>query len=157
MSHFYGQVHGTSRTSASRRGDRKNGLETNCASWDGSVTVRARYDKERDANVFEVEHEPWKGSGKRVEVATVVQDANGGVSVDSRRERKTRDALRLLLSQFAAGANYEKRNPYARPGVAEALEVLGLDSLSDLKPEHPDSASSESKADPVVGVPMSAE
>lgn len=153
MSHFYGQVHGTSRTSASRRGDRKNGLETNCASWSGSVTVRARYDKGSDANVFEVEHEPWKGAGKRVEVATVVQDAEGNVSVESRREREMKAALRDMLAQFADASNYVRMNPYLRPGVAKALELLGLDNLSSLKSEETvDSGSAESE--PVLGAPM---
>lgn len=153
MSHFYGQVHGTSKTSASRRGDRKNGLLTNCASWSGSVTVRARYDKEKDSNVFEVEHEPWKGAGKHVEVATVVQDAEGNVSVESGREREMKDALRSMLRQFANATNYVHMNPYLRPGVAHALELLGLEDLSSLKPE--DSGDSESaKSEPVLGAPM---
>lgn len=152
MSHFYGQVHGTSKTSASRRGDRKNGLETNCASWSGSVTVRARYDAAKDSNVFEVEHEPWRGAGKRVEVATVVQDAEGNVSVESGREREMKDALRALLVQYANSTNYLHMNPYLRPGVAQALELLGLEDLSALESAKPVDSES-AKSEPVLGAP----
>jgi hypothetical protein len=66
MAHFYGTVKGQ-RGEASRLGNRKSGLETVAASWQGAVKVRL-YERDgrdgRDGRDYaEVRLIAWHGSG----------------------------------------------------------------------------------------------
>lgn len=53
MAHFRGTVQG-SRGVASRLGHRSSGLCVTCDGWCAGIRIWARYDSERDCDVFDV-------------------------------------------------------------------------------------------------------
>jgi hypothetical protein len=61
MSHFYATIQGT-RGEATRCGDKKSGIETTAASWNGAIRTVLYVDAEgRDC--FRVEQIEWQGVG----------------------------------------------------------------------------------------------
>lgn len=63
MAHFYGTVTGAARTSASRLGHKRTGLETRAASWSGAIQTRVWHNEETGLDYFEVIQTPHHGAG----------------------------------------------------------------------------------------------
>ena len=63
MSRYYGTVAGQAQTTATRRGSKRSGLVTYCASWSGAVRCEAWHDDQTDTDLVRVELIPWHGAG----------------------------------------------------------------------------------------------
>lgn len=61
MSHFYGTLQGA-RGEATRLANKKSGLVTHAAGWQGAIRVDVRHDDE-GKDRYRVQLVPWKGSG----------------------------------------------------------------------------------------------
>ena len=76
MSHFYGTVKGSAKTTATRRGSKASGLTTTAASWEGAVKVHLSHDEETGRAVYVVTLTPWLGAGVNRVLASGYVDGN---------------------------------------------------------------------------------
>jgi hypothetical protein len=78
MAHFYGGVSGKARTTATRLGSKKSGLEVFANGWDSGVDVIARYDGEAGVDEFAIFMTAGSnGSSSRVHLGTVRRNESG--------------------------------------------------------------------------------
>jgi hypothetical protein len=61
MSHFYGVLQGT-RGPATRCGDRRSGITTHAASWNGAIRVSTFVDRFGN-DCYRIEEVAWHGNG----------------------------------------------------------------------------------------------